>query len=52
MRYGFYTPDLAMADVKEDFLLRVAFKEYSPEKDLMYWEFDRIFVNEDCVISS
>lgn len=52
MRYGFYTPDLAMADVEEGYLLRVVSRGYDPKKDLMYWEFDRIWLNEDAEIYS
>lgn len=39
--HGFYTPDLAMADIKIDDLLRVRYKKYDHEKDMMYWEFSR-----------
>jgi len=44
---GFYTPDLAMADVPEGALLEVVRKEYDPKKDMMYWEFKRIYGSED-----
>ena len=42
MTHGFYTPDLAMADVNVDDILMVRYKKYDPQKDMMYWEF------EDC----
>lgn len=39
---GFYTPDLAMADIRPGDLLRVVSKEYDPKKDMVYWEFNRV----------
>lgn len=39
---GFYTPDLAMLDVKPGDLLRVVRKEYDHNKDMVYWEFTRV----------
>lgn len=47
---GFYTPDLAMADVPAGAMLRVVKKEYDPRKDMVYWEFERIWVSEDSEI--
>lgn len=39
---GFYTPDLAMANVKPGALLRVVNKEYNPDKDMVWWDFEVI----------
>lgn len=44
---GFYTPDLAMANVNVDDLLIVTKKEYDPKKDMMYWEFQRAWTLRD-----
>lgn len=40
---GFYTPDLAMADVKIDDILIVKDKKYDPDKDMIWWEFEHCY---------
>lgn len=47
MTYRFYTPDLAMENVIVDDLLLVIRKEYDPDKDMMYWEFERAWTIKD-----
>lgn len=44
--YGFYTPDLAMADIEIEDILVVHSKTYDPVRDMMYWEFEKVTKEE------